>query len=71
MSNRDIANIIYNLSLDMDYADGLDEYNLGISILETEIRELKEKDKSLFYVLDAIACENQNMMDWAITRHEY
>lgn len=68
MDTKRIANILYNMSLDMDYADFLDTYDEEINLLENNVRKLKEEDCSLYYVLESIAESNEDMFDLAITR---
>lgn len=64
LSVKSIANILYNMSLDMDYADALDTYDVEIDIISKEIEELKSRNSSLYFALENIANENQNMIDW-------
>ena len=54
MENREIALILLNMQLDMDYADTKQYGKMEVDILEEEIATLKKKDSSLFYVLCAI-----------------
>ena len=61
MSNREIALILLNLQLDMDYEDSKSYGKMEIDILEEEISMIKEKDSSLFYVLKNIANQNENV----------
>lgn len=59
--NRQIALTLFNMQLDMDYADTILYGKESIDILEKEITGLKEHDKSLFYVLENIAEKNHNI----------
>ena len=68
MDTKRIANILYNMSLDMDYADFLDTYDEEINLLENDVRKLREEGSSLYYALENIAESNDDMFDWAITR---
>lgn len=61
MSYREIAVILYNMSLDMDYADAKGYGKESIDILENEIKWLHVEDQSLYYVLESIAEQNKNI----------
>ena len=47
MTTKEIANILHNMSLDMDYAE--DQYNEEIELLTKEIEKLKDQDSPLYY----------------------
>lgn len=65
MDVREIANILYNMSLDMgDYIEDL--YKDEIEILAKQINRLRIEGNSLFYVLENIAEDNTNMFDLAV-----
>ncbi len=64
MRTDEIANILHNMSLDMDYAD--DEYNEEIELLTKEIEKLKDQDSPLYYTLERIAENNKDMLDWTL-----
>lgn len=51
----EMCNALFNMSLGLDYADGADSNKEELDILETEIKEIKDKDKSLYYVIESIA----------------
>ena len=63
IANREIALILLNMQLDMDYADYLSESDscLEVELLAKEIGNLKDKDSSLFYVLENIALQNRDI----------
>ena len=61
MNNREIALILLNMQLDMDYADTKQYGKMETDILETEIATLRQKDSSLFYVLENIAMQNDDV----------
>lgn len=61
MSNREIAIILFNMQLDMDYADAKPYGKMGVDMLEEEIAILKQKDSPLFYVLENIAMQNDDV----------
>ena len=60
MTDRKIALILLNMSLDMDYED-YDDGKQVMDNLEEDIATLREKDSSLFYVLKIIAMQNKHM----------
>lgn len=61
MNNHEIANILYNMSLDMDYAD-------SIEFAEDEISEiaasLEGVNDSMRECLEMIAAKNESLYDW-------
>lgn len=61
MENREIATILLNMQLDMDYADTKQYGKMETDKLEEEIATLRQKDSSLFYVLENIAMQNDNI----------
>lgn len=61
VSNNRIANILYNMSLDMDYNNYSDYFENEINLIENEINNLKIKDSPLFYILETIASDNENL----------
>ena len=65
MDVREIANILYNMSLGMgDYVESL--YKDEIEILAKQINRLRIEGNSLFYILENIAEDNTNMFDLAV-----
>ena len=60
MTDREIALILLNMSIDMDYED-YDDGKQVMDNLEEDIATLREKDSSLFYVLKIIAMQNKHM----------
>ena len=61
MENREIALILLNMQLDMDYTDAKQYGKMEVDILEEEIATLKQNDSSLFYVLENIAMQNDDV----------
>lgn len=62
MEMKKIATILYNLSLDMDYADYLEYAEAEIECIESELEILKENDCAcLLQALENIALQNENM----------
>lgn len=60
MTDREIALILLNMSLDMDYED-YDDGKQVMDNLEEDIATLRAKDSSLFYVLKIIAMQNKSI----------
>lgn len=61
MEDREIALILFNMQLDMDYGDAMPYGKKEVDMLEEEIATLKKKDSPLFYVLENIAMENDDI----------
>ena len=55
MTAYEIANIVYNLSLDEHYMDYKDQWETEIHALEEEIFKLKYSKSILYYALESIA----------------
>lgn len=69
MDNKEIANILYNYCLDMDYADSIEFVDEEIEQLEKELNIIKElKLNCLTYVLETVAQRNEDMKDWVQQR---
>lgn len=56
-----IANILFNMSLDMDYDSSVDDYKEDMKMLAESIGNLSKSDDPLFYVLQNIADYNAEM----------
>lgn len=56
-----IANILFNMSLGMDYDTFVDDYKEDMEMLTESIGKLAKEDDSLFYVLQNIADNNADM----------
>lgn len=67
MSSEQIANILINMSLDMDYADYLEHYQESIDNLAENIDSLLIRCPELYTALEMIAIKNLEWEDWAIT----
>lgn len=61
MTDREISLILLNMQLDMDYADTKQYGKMETDILEKEVSILREKDSSLFHVLENIAMQNDDV----------
>lgn len=60
-----IARILYNMSLDMDYADSLEYAEEEIECMTKELQVLSEnKCDSLLQALEIIAMQNKDMEHW-------
>ena len=60
-----IARILYNMSLDMDYADSLEFAEEEIECITKELQVLSEnRCDSLMQILEVIAGENEDMEHW-------
>lgn len=62
----EICNVLFNMSLGLDYADGADSHKEDLDVLEKEIKEIKDKDKSLYYVLESIAEQNKDFKNFPV-----
>ena len=56
-----IANILFNMSLGMDYDTFVDDYKDDMELLIESIGKLAKADDPLFYVLQNIADDNAEM----------
>lgn len=61
MENREIALILLNMQLDMDFGDERQFGKMAVDMLEEEISKLKENNSPLLYVLENIALQNDNV----------
>ena len=63
MNAYKIANILYNMGLDMDYMDYKDCWETEIHALEDEIFKLKQEGNMLFFTLETIAFNHERYFD--------
>ena len=56
-----IANILFNMSLGMDYDTFADDYKDDMEMLSESVGKLSKEDDPLFYVLQNIADDNTDM----------
>lgn len=68
MDVHKIADILFNLSLDMDYADSLDEYDTEVDCIEQELHSIKDSNDVLYAMLERIAWQNPDYYQWALNR---
>lgn len=65
MENSRIARILYNLSLDMDYADYLEFAEDEIACIEKELQTLRNNNcDCLLQALEVIASRNESLEFW-------
>ena len=56
-----IANILFNMSLGMDYDTFVDDYKEDMEMLTESVEKLSKEDDLLFHVLQNIADDNAEM----------
>lgn len=56
-----IGNILFNMSLGMDYDTFVDDYKEDMEMLTESIRKLSKADDPLYYVLQNVAGNNEEM----------
>lgn len=61
MEDREIAIILLNMQLDMDFADAKSYGKMEVDMLEEEITLLRQRDSVLLYVLENIAMQNDDI----------
>ena len=61
MNAQEIANIIFNMSLDMDYADYIE---FAEDEIESIAQEIEASGDALKQALEMIALQNSDMKDW-------
>ena len=65
MDIQKIAKILYNLSLDMDYADSLEYKDEEVKCITEELEILKQNECfSTLQMLEMIALKNEDMEHW-------
>lgn len=65
MDLQKIAKILYNLSLDMDYADSLEYKDEEVRYIAEELEILKQNEcSSTLQMLEMIALKNEDMEHW-------
>lgn len=65
MDLQKIAKILYNLSLDMDYADSLEYKDEEVKCITEELEILKQNECfSTLQMLEMIALKNEDMGHW-------
>lgn len=65
MDTQKIAKILYNLSLDMDYADSLEYKDEEVKCITEELEILKQNECfSTLQMLEIIALKNEDMEHW-------
>lgn len=70
MENSRIARILYNMHLDLGYADGIEYAEEEIECIAKEIKVLQDNQcDSLLNVLEMIALQNEKMEFWKESVH--
>lgn len=65
MDTQKIAKILYNLSLDMDYADALEYKDEEVKCITEELKILKQNECfSTLQMLEMIVLKNEDMEHW-------
>ena len=65
MDTQKFAKILYNLSLDMDYADSLEYKDEEVKCITEELEILKQNECfSTLQMLELIALKNEDMEHW-------
>ena len=65
MDLQKIAKILYNLPLDMDYADSLEYKDEEVKCITEELEILKQNECfSTLQMLEMIALKNEDMEHW-------
>lgn len=65
MGNIQLAKILFNMSLDMDYADYVDTAETEVKAIEQELQALEDTEMPyLRSVLEQIAMDNLDMENW-------
>lgn len=71
MDRREMANILVNANLDMDFAnhmDSVDDYEMELDLIEKELQKLVDNDcDGLISILTQYAYEKEGQKDWIKT----
>ena len=63
MTAYEIANILYNMNLDINYEDYKEHWETEIHALEDEVFKLKQEGNILFFTLETIAFNHEKYFD--------
>lgn len=68
MELKEMANILYNLSLGMDYRDYIDHAELEIESIQEALEQASENDlfSTLMQALENIALSNSDLLNWHV-----
>ena len=68
MELKEIANILYNLSLGMDYKNYIDYAELEIESIQEALEQASENPlfDSLMQALENIALSNSDLLNWHV-----
>lgn len=71
MNSRDMANILFNASLDMDFEnhmDSIDDYEKNLDFIERELQVLVDNEcDGLIGILTDYAYKKEDVKDWIKT----
>ena len=67
MKTEKIADILLNLTLDMDFVDNIEMYDEAVADLRSEINKL-DKNSSLLNALEIIAMDNEDMFQLCLRK---
>lgn len=69
MTDHTIANILYNTSLDLDYADYIEFADQEVKSLTAEITKAREmKLDNLIQIIEILAEQNSKLKNWHLER---
>lgn len=61
MTNKELATILYVMSLGLDYADGIEYADDEIAAIESDMNNINDSTRQ---ALESIAEDNKNAMEW-------
>ena len=61
MTNKELATILYVMSLGLDYADGIEYADDEIVEIESDMNNINDSTRQ---TLESIAEDNKNVMEW-------
>lgn len=61
MTNKELATILYVMSLGLDYADGIEYADDEIADIESDMNNINDSTRQ---ALESIAEDNKNVMEW-------
>ena len=65
MNKNQIANILFNMSLDMDYGDSIEFAKDEIAEIEKSLENIND---SLLQCLETIAAQNASLYNWHVCK---
>ena len=61
MTNKELATILYVMSLGLDHADGIEYADDEIADIESDMNNINDSTRQ---ALESIAEDNKNVMEW-------